>query len=47
MVGTMNTVSTRCFSISASISSASKRGIITSTPPSRPERTPKEFGAEW
>ena len=27
-------------------SSGSKRGMITSTPPSRPDRMPKEFGAE-
>ena len=47
MVGTMKMVSMRCSSISRSISSASKRGMTTSTPPSRPARMPKEFGAEW
>ncbi len=46
MVGTMKMVSIRCSSINRKNSSGSKRGMITSTPPRRPERMPKEFGAE-
>ena len=47
MVGTMKMVSIFSRSISRRNSSASNRGISTSAPPSRPERSPKEFGAEW
>lgn len=46
IVGTMKMVSIRSRSISAKNCSASKRGISTSAPPSLPERSPKEFGAE-
>ena len=47
MVGTINTVSIFSTSTSRKNSSASKRGISTSAPPSRPARRPNEFGAAW
>src|SRR4051794_29156533 len=46
MVGTMKMVSILYRSISWRNSSASKRGISTSAPPSFPARRPNEFGAE-
>ena len=46
MVGTMKMVSIFSASTTRKNSSASKRGMIASAPPSRPARRPNEFGAE-
>ena len=46
MVGTMKMVSILSRPIRRRKSSGSKRGMMISAPPSRPARSPKEFGAE-